>query len=137
MEFHELIEAAGKVMEGAGVGVIVLGALVAAVLFAWRGVRGREIAAAYESLRETLGRAILLGLEILVAADIIRTVAVSPTFRSVGVLGILVLIRSFLSTTLTMEIEGRWPWARRQSAVGPPQVEQSGAGGARDADGHR
>ena len=118
MEFHDLIETAGKVMEGAGVGVILLGAVVAAVLFAWRWLREREIASAYESARETLGRAILLGLEVLVAADIIRTVAVSPSFRGVGVLAILVLIRSFLSTTLTMEIEGRWPWQRREKGIG-------------------
>ena len=57
-------------------------------------------------------RAILLGLEFLVAGDIIRTVAISPTFASVGVLAIIVLIRTFLSATLTVEIEGRWPWQR-------------------------
>lgn len=61
-----------------------------------------------------LGRAILLGLEFLVAGDIIRTVAISPTISSVGVLAVIVLIRTVLSATLTVEIEGRWPWQRRE-----------------------
>jgi uncharacterized membrane protein len=69
----------------------------------------------YRSYRQLLGRSILLGLELLVAADIIRTVAVTPTFESVGVLAIIVLIRTFLSFSLELEITGRWPW-QKQSA---------------------
>ena len=69
---------------------------------------------AYQLYRQNLGRAILLGLEFLVAGDIIRTVAVSPTFRSLGVLAGIVLIRTFLSMALQLEIEGRWPWQRGQ-----------------------
>ena len=61
-----------------------------------------------------LGRAILLGLEFLVAGDIIRTVAISPTVSSVGVLAVIVLIRTVLSATLTVEVEGRWPWQRSE-----------------------
>jgi uncharacterized membrane protein len=59
---------------------------------------------------QSLGRSILLGLELLVAGDIIRTVAASPTFESVGVLVVMVLIRAFLSFTLELELSGRWPW---------------------------
>ena len=62
-----------------------------------------------------LGRSILLGLELLVAADIIRTVAVTPTYESVGVLAIIVLIRTFLSFSLELEITGRWPWQKESS----------------------
>ncbi|NYI96980.1 DUF1622 domain-containing protein [Streptomonospora nanhaiensis] len=69
---------------------------------------------AYRPYRQGLGRAILLGLELLVAADIIRTVAVAPTFRSVGVLAGIVLIRTFLSFSLEVELEGRWPWQSRK-----------------------
>ncbi len=64
--------------------------------------------------RRNLGRSILLGLEFLVAADIIKTVAVTPTFTSVGVLAIIVLIRTFLSWSLQLEIEGRWPWQKEE-----------------------
>ena len=81
--------------------------------------RGGPVDAAYRGYRRSLGRAILLGLEFLVAGDIIYTVAVEPTFRSVGVLAVLVVIRSFLSAELELEINGRWPWQR-------------GAGGAAD-----
>ena len=66
----------------------------------------------YHRYRKRLGRSILLGLELLVAADIIRTVAVAPTFESVGVLGLIVLIRTFLSFSLELEITGRWPWQK-------------------------
>ncbi len=65
-----------------------------------------------------LGRAILLGLELLVAADIIKTVAVTPTLDSVVVLAIIVLIRTFLSWALELEISGRWPWQKRAEPVG-------------------
>lgn len=83
------------------------------ILFAtWLFLRRRHADDAYRSYRQRIGRAILLGLEVLVAADIIRTVAVSPTFESVGVLAIIVAIRTFLSFTLELELSGRWPWQR-------------------------
>jgi uncharacterized membrane protein len=66
----------------------------------------------YESYRQRLGRALLVGLEILVAADIIETVVLDSTLQSVAGLGLLVLIRTFLSWSITLEIEGRWPWER-------------------------
>jgi uncharacterized membrane protein len=64
----------------------------------------------YRSLRQRIGRAILLGLEVLVAADIIRTVAVAPSFTNAGVLAVIVLIRTFLSMSLELELTGEWPW---------------------------
>ena len=66
-------------------------------------------AQAYDELRRTLGRSILVGLEVLVGADIIRTIAVSPSFTSVGVLGLVVVVRTFLSFSLEAELEGQWP----------------------------
>ena len=69
----------------------------------------------YESYKHEMGRSLLLGLEFLVAADVIRTVALEPTLGNVAVLGLLVVVRTFLSWTLTVEIEGRWPWQPQRS----------------------
>lgn len=115
MTFEEFIETVGKVVEAGGVAVIVVGiALALARFVAVRGgSHGDEDA--YTRSRRSIGRSILLGLELLVAGDIIRTVAVSPNFASVGVLALIVLIRTFLSFTLEVEIDGRWPWQRRTS----------------------
>jgi uncharacterized membrane protein len=115
MEFDSLIALSAHVMEAAGVGAMVLGALLAAILLAVR--RGLAPGEAYRHFRLNLGRAILLGLEFLVAADIIRTVSEEPTLRGVAVLGLIVLIRTFLSFTLTVELEGRWPWQHHETTA--------------------
>ena len=115
MDFQHIIESAGGLMDFAGVAVMVLGALVS-IPMALRGFQPRRLPAGsaplsfYRSYRQLLGRSILLGLELLVAADIIRSVAITPTFESVGVLAVIVLIRTFLSFSLELEISGRWPW---------------------------
>src|SRR4051794_25686553 len=103
-----------RAMEVSGISVMVLGALIATAVFAARWRAGFD--AAYRSFGEHLGRAILLGLEFMVAADIIGTVAVEPTFTSLGVLALIVLIRTFLSLSLEVEINGRWPWSARRTA---------------------
>ena len=117
-DFTDAVDAISKVIDGAGVVVIVAGLLVATVGFvaAQRGPADRG--AVYRSYRQQVGKSILLGLEFLVAADIIRTVAVAPSFRGVGVLAIVVAVRTFLSFTLDVELEGHWPWqtARRGGA---------------------
>jgi uncharacterized membrane protein len=110
MEYQELIEFIGRSIEVAGVAVIVLGAVVATISFVRDWLKSDEILNPYKIYRENLGRAILLGLEFLLAGDIIRSVAVQPTFVSVGILAIIVLIRSFLAVELEMEIDGKWPW---------------------------
>jgi uncharacterized membrane protein len=102
------------VVDAAGVVAIVVGALYATGLYATRWQR-KPPEAQYRAYRQTVGRAILLGLEFLLAGDIIRTVAVDPTFRSVGVLAIIVLIRTFLSLELELEIDGRFPWQRAET----------------------
>jgi uncharacterized membrane protein len=112
MHFEELVKYAGRVLEVAGVGVIVFGALLASLRFVATMRSGGPVDDPYRNYRRSLARAILLGLEFLVAGDIIRTVAIEPTFRSVGILAIIVGIRTFLSTELELEIEGRWPWQR-------------------------
>lgn len=113
MDIREAIETVGWVADVVGVVVLAAGILVAFAIFARELIRHSLFPDAYQALRRSLGRAILLGLEILVAADIIRTVAVEPTFDSVLVLGGIVLIRTFLSFSLEVELEGRWPWQRR------------------------
>ena len=110
MQFNEAIDLVGKVIDTAGVVVMVIGALVAAV----RALMGaaRHEPDVYRRFRQQLGRSILLGLELLVAADIIRTVAVTPTLANVLVLALIVAIRTFLSFSLELEITGRWPWQK-------------------------
>ena len=115
MEFGEIISRAGEVVDVIGVIAIVVGVAYAIIDAALRGMR--RLSPIYTRFRHVLGRAILLGLELLVAADIIKTVAVTPTLESVGVLAIIVLIRTFLSWSLELEISGRWPWQKRSQDV--------------------
>lgn len=116
MDFAGTVKDVGVAVDVAGVVVIVCGALVATGVFAGRLRDDRAgFAATYRLYRQGLGRAILLGLEFLVAGDIIRSVAVSPTFASVGVLAVIVLVRTLLSFSLEVELEGRWPWQRRET----------------------
>ena len=97
-------------IEMAGIGIILLGAIFASFIFVREWMGGERFAFVYRRYRERLGQAILLGLEFLVAGDIIGTVAVELTYRNVGTLGAIVLIRTFLSVTLEVETQGRWPW---------------------------
>ncbi|MGD8966999.1 MAG: DUF1622 domain-containing protein [Anaerolineae bacterium] len=99
-----------KGIEIVGIGTIVIGAILASGVFVREWNQGQDFPQTYRRYRERLGQAILLGLEFLVAADIIGTVAVDPTFRNVGILGAVVAIRTFLSFALEVEIQGRWPW---------------------------
>jgi uncharacterized membrane protein len=110
----EVIEAIGTTIDAIGVAVIAGGAVLA--VFMTLGKNSRE-EGAYDFFRRRLGRAILLGLEFLVAADIIRTVAVTPTWQSVVVLAGIVLIRTFLSFSLQLEMTGAWPWQQRSVAA--------------------
>lgn len=106
------MEDIAKGVEVLGVATILVG-LTAALLAGGRSlVRGETPAGAYRVVRTVFARTILLGLEFLVAADIIRTVAVQPSIENVAVLGLIVLIRTFLSFSLEVELDGRWPWAR-------------------------
>jgi uncharacterized membrane protein len=112
VRFQDWVDLAGRLIDGAGVGVVVIGVVAATVFTVVRAVRRQG--PLYRPFRRFLGRSILLGLELLVAADIIRTVAVTPTLLSVAVLAGIVLIRTFLSFSLELEITGRWPWQKQQ-----------------------
>jgi uncharacterized membrane protein len=116
-EFKQVVEGTGLVIEGAGVLVIVVGLVVASARFVWLGLRGEG--SAYQQFRQDLGRGILLGLEFLVAGDIIRTVAVDPNLQNVLVLAVIVLVRTFLSMSLQVELEGRWPGQKADEANRP------------------
>jgi uncharacterized membrane protein len=115
------------IAEIAVVGIEAVGILVITASAVWSmvvGARGAFSKAdtedSFKLCRKKLGRGILLGLEFLVAADIVNTVAVELSFRSVGILSIIVLVRTFLSVTLEMETTGRWPWARPRTEVHEP-----------------
>src|SRR5262245_58598514 len=109
--FVEVTNGIVRVVEAIGIGVLLLGFVVVTVT--WSARPGRWTTPAYERVRRGLGRVIQLGLEILVAADLIRTVIVDPTLASVAGLGLLVLIRTLLSWSITVELEGTWPWRLR------------------------
>lgn len=108
------VHLATRAVEFVGTAIIVLGAFGALAIFLFRLVtRAAPTARLVTAFRSNLGRSILLGLEFLVAADIINTVAIEPTVTSLLVLAGIVLIRTFLSFSLEVEIEGRWPWQKK------------------------
>ena len=109
-------EWAASILETMGVGVIILFAAYALFVGAYEWLKRVDAESTYRRLRQRLGRGILLGLELLVAADIIHTVAVDLSFSTVGVLAVIVLIRTFLSFTLELEVNGRWPWEKKAGA---------------------
>ena len=112
MVYNDVIKNIGTAIDAAGVAVIVAGGLIAFGLAAVHLSRGDPDV--YRRFRQRLGQTILLGLELLVAGDIVRTVAASPSLTSVAILAAVVLIRTFLSFSLEVEISGRWPWQKRE-----------------------
>jgi uncharacterized membrane protein len=112
---HAWIDTAAVAMEVFAILVIVAGIVIGAARFIRVLVRRGEPQPAYDRFKAFMGRTLLLGLEILVAADVVRTVALDPTMDNIVILGILVLIRTFLSWSLVVEIEGRWPWQKQST----------------------
>lgn len=104
------------IIEGVGIGLIVVFAIYALLYGLFQLSKDIETELIFRRTRRALGRGILLGLEFLVAADIIHTVAVELTFKTVGVLSIIVLIRTFLSFTLNVELNGHWPWQEKENS---------------------
>jgi uncharacterized membrane protein len=126
MDIRHAVELVGLAVDAAGVAVIVIAIGIAAAAFA-RGLnRDVPFESSYRQLRQGIGRGILLGLELLVAGDIIRTVAIAPTFTSVGVLALIVAIRTFLSFSLEVELTGRWPWQARPASPSAPEAPLGG-----------
>jgi uncharacterized membrane protein len=111
--FRHIMEVVGTSVDGVGVFIVAAGMVAATIRLILR-LRDRTAGASnyYSLYRQDVGRAILLGLEFLIAGDIIRTVVVAPTLQNVVVLGMIVLIRTFLSLSLQLEIEGKLPWQR-------------------------
>ena len=121
--YREVMEGIGRAVDAVGVLVIVSGAILATGRFMVK--RHRETSKSYRLYRQDLGRAILLGLEFLIAGDIIRTVVVAPTLENILILGLIVLIRTFLSMALQLEVEGRWPWQRPEEVLTIPHESPS------------
>jgi len=111
MTFQTIIEIAARSLEGMGIAVVCIGGIAATVNVGRRLVAGDAFEPESSILRERLARATLLGLEFLVAADIIGTVAAVPTPARLLMLTGIILLRTFLSATLTVEVDGRWPWS--------------------------
>lgn len=111
MDFDRIVLLLVRVVEVGGVAILVAGSALATVAFVRDWLRV-DLGEAYAAYRANLGRAILLGLEFLVVADIIATVAMEPTFHNLGILSLLVLVRTFLSFALEVEISGTLPWKR-------------------------
>ena len=132
MGFEEAMDAIARGVEILGILTLVLGLAVALVRAGRALAGGRGGGEGYRIVRTVFGRSILLGLEFLVAGDIIRTVAVQPSLQNVAVLGLIVLIRTFLSFSLEVEIDGRWPWRRaglEQAASSPASPDSREPGG--------
>jgi uncharacterized membrane protein len=119
--FRSLVEILGTGLDAAGVVIVAGGAVVATARVLFHRVSG--VGEYYRGYRQDLGRAIVLGLEFLIAGDIIRTVVVAPTLQNVLVLGLIVLIRTFLSLSLQLEIEGRLPWQRQGAPTTQDGIE--------------
>lgn len=115
--FLAFAEAIAIGLEAIGVLIIVVGATLSTVTFGRSLLQRASFESAAHAYRNTLGRTILLGLELLVAADIVGTVVVAPTFTNVGVLALIIVVRTFLSFALEVEINGHWPW-QRTSLIG-------------------
>lgn len=111
-EFRELVRISGYALAAAGVLVILIGSLLGTSRFVLTFGR-LPFDDAYKDLRRNIGRSILLGLEFLIAGDIIGTVVVDATLMNIAVLALIILVRTFLGITLHLEVEGRWPWQER------------------------
>ena len=124
---HDLVVHLAKIIEYLGVAIIVGGIVIAAANFLRDGAQSRDWRLAYEEFRSNLGRGILLGLELLVGADIISTITSPLTIESVGLLAGIIVIRTFLSFALETEIEGCWPWQRYAKGERSRRSRQPGA----------
>jgi uncharacterized membrane protein len=116
-QVHTFVDLLAKVLELVGVAIILGGIILATVTFLRDCVRTGDWRSAYPRYRSDIGRGILLGLELLVGVDIISTITAPLTFESVGLLAVIVVIRTFLSFSLETEIEGCWPWQRTAKTI--------------------
>lgn len=122
MSFEELFADVARVIEGVGVVIMTVGLVSVLLRYAYAAASDRTRTGSYERLRVNIGRVILLGLEILIVGDIVRTIIVEASVQSVLVLGLIVVIRTVLSFALEVEISGRWPWQQSPHTTTPPTV---------------
>ena len=108
--FDQLIKWVAVGIEAIAIGIIVVGAITTTIIFLVRIIKESALEDCYRRFRSDFGKAVLLGLEFLIASDIVGTVAIGPTYSDLGILALLVVIRTFLSFSLELEITGRWPW---------------------------
>jgi uncharacterized membrane protein len=120
--YDEIISDIVRVVEASGAAIMIVGGLLAFVDCGFQALRAGSRDNAYRQLRRRLGQVILLGLEVLIVGDIVRTIIVDTTLRSVAVLGMIVIIRIVLSFSLEVEIDGVWPWNRRR--IGQPESNE-------------
>ena len=118
MSYEGVISDAVKVVEAVGAAIMVFGGLAVFVVYVPRMLNASTRADSYEALRRNLGRCILLGLEVLIVADIVRTIIVDQTVESVVVLGVIVVVRILLSFSLEVEMDGMWPWNKWRLSEG-------------------
>lgn len=122
-DFQTFAQYAGQFLDGMGIIAILLGVLISTAAIAVTAMRQKNLHNTYKIFRQNLARSILIGLEFLVAGDIIRSVAGDLSFDSVIILAIIVLVRSFLGIEFEMEIDGHWPWQRsRKQAEKSKQI---------------
>ena len=129
MSFEQTMDDIARGVEILGVATVLVGLAASLVSGAGSLLGGEGAGSAYRAIRAVFARSILLGLEFLVAADIIRTVAVQPSLENVAVLGLIIFIRTFLSFSLEVELDGRWPWAR--ASGGPAEAPEPAGSGRR------
>ncbi len=125
MDFRHVMDQAVRAFESVGVLILIVGSVLALIRYVVELARRTPTIQAFQDLRANLGRGILLGLEILVVADIIRTIVVSPTLESAATLGLIVLVRILLSFAIDMEVDGVAPWRKlevreRRDPADPP-----------------
>src|SRR4051812_43058039 len=125
MTYDDTISTTVKVVEAVGAAAMVIGGAAALVAAIPAAIDPQRRASAYQTLRRNLGRVILLGLEILIIGDIVRTIVVEPTISGVLVLGIIVVIRIVLSFALEVEIDGRWPWTPPPPSSPEPAADEA------------
>jgi uncharacterized membrane protein len=116
MSYEETISDAVKVVEAVGASIMVFGGVVVFAVYVPRMLSPVKRPGSYEALRRQLGRCIVLGLEVLIVADIVRTIVVDQTLESFAVLGVIVIVRILLSFSLEVEMDGMWPWNRWRRA---------------------
>ena len=112
MSYEEIVHDVVKVVEAVGASIMVFGGLVVFAIYVPRMLSPAKRPGSYEALRRQLGRCILVGLEVLIVADIVQTIIVEQTIESVVVLGVIVIVRILLSFSLEVEMDGIWPWNR-------------------------